>query len=194
MKNEALNKTKIILASASPRRKEIMEKMGLRFEIITSDVNESLPSEISASEATKILAHKKSDAVAKICKDDCIVIGSDTLLEHNGEPLGKPRDEDHAFDMLMSLSGKRHLVHTAVAVIYKGRTLVDVDTTSVYMRAFSEDEAKEYIKTNEPMDKAGAYAIQGIGAKLVEKIEGEFDTVVGLPSKLLTKMLTEITK
>ena len=188
------NDLKIILGSGSPRRKEIMKKMNLRFEVITSDVNESLPFGLSASETAKHLSLQKAESVAKLYGKDAVVIGSDTLLEHEGKPLGKPSDEKNALDILMSLSGKKHFVHTAIALVYNDRIMVDVDSTAVYMKPFSENEAKEYIKTGECMDKAGAYAIQGLGASLVDKIEGEFDTVVGLPSKLLLKMLAEITK
>ena len=185
---------KIVLASASPRRKEILTNLGLDFEIITSDVNESLPFGTSATDAVCMLSERKAEAVRKICGDDVLVISSDTLLEHEGKPLGKPKDEPDAKRILLSLSGKRHFVHTGVSVLYKGKTLTAFDSTAVYMKPFSEKEAIDYIKTGECMDKAGAYAIQGIGAALIERTEGEFDTVVGFPSKLFLKMLTEITK
>ena len=185
---------KIVLASGSPRRKEILTKLGLSFEIITSDVNESLPFGTSAKDAVCMLSARKAEAVRKICGDDVLIIGSDTLLEHEDEPLGKPKDESDAKRILMSLSGKRHFVHTGVALCYKGKSSVAFDSTAVYMRPYTEKEAMDYIKTGECMDKAGAYAIQGIGATLVEKTEGEFDTVVGFPSKVFLKMLAEITK
>lgn len=185
---------KIVLASASPRRKEILTNSGFKFEIITSDVDESLPSGTTATDAVSMLSARKAEAVRKICGDEVLIIGSDTLLEHEGEPLGKPKDESDAKRILMSLSGKRHFVHTGVALCYKGKSIVSYDSTAVYMKPYTEKEAIDYIKTGECMDKAGAYAIQGIGAALVEKTEGEFDTVVGFPSKLFLKMLAEITK
>ena len=195
MENKPTNVNfKIVLASGSPRRKEILTNLGFNFEIITSDVNESLPNGTSATEAVSMLSARKAEAVREICGDDVLIIGSDTLLEHEGEPLGKPKDEQDAKRILMSLSGKRHFVHTGVALCYKGKTCVAFDSTAVYMKLFSEKEAEDYIETGECMDKAGAYAIQGIGAALVEKTEGEFDTVVGFPSKLFLKMLAEISE
>ena len=185
---------KIVLASASPRRKEILTNLGFDFEIITSDVDESLPVGTSATEAVSMLSARKAEAVREICGDDVLIIGSDTLLEHEGKPLGKPKDESDAKRILMSLSGVRHFVHTGVALCYKGKCTVAYDSTAVYMKPYTENEAIDYIRTGECMDKAGAYAIQGIGSALVEKTEGEFDTVVGFPSKLFLKMLSEITK
>ncbi len=185
---------KIVLASASPRRKEIMQKMGLSFEIITSDVDETMPDGTHPLEIAKMLSRRKAEAVSELCDTNTIVVGSDTLLEFNGLPLGKPESEEHALSMLNSLSGEKHYVHTAITVIYNGKILTDADSTAVFMKPFSDEEARAYVETKECMDKAGSYAIQGIGGALVDRIEGEYDTVVGLSSKLLLNMLKEITK
>ena len=195
MENTLLEKNpKIVLASASPRRKEIMQKMGLSFEIITSDADESLPDGTPPIEIAKMLSRRKAEAVSRLCGANTIVIGSDTLLEFEGAPLGKPESEAHAVAMLNSLSGKKHYVHTAITVIYEKKVLTDADSTAVFMKPFSEKEVKDYVATGECMDKAGSYAIQGLGGALVDRIEGEYDTVVGLTSSLLSKMIAEILK
>jgi septum formation protein len=113
-------------------------------------------------------------------------------VELGGAALGKPQDEDEAFDMLKRLSGKAHNVHTGVAVHHFGRVLSGVATTAVYFREMSDEEIKAYIATGDPMDKAGSYGIQSGGGKFVERIEGDYDTVVGLPTALLEKLLTEL--
>lgn len=183
---------KIVLASSSPRRKEIMQKMGLSFEIITSDVDETMTEGTPPVEIAKMLSRRKAEAVKRLCDENTVVIGSDTLLEFEGAPLGKPESEAQALSMLNSLSGKKHYVHTAITVAYGGRVLTEADSTAVFMKPFSDTEARAYVDTKECMDKAGSYAIQGLGGALVDRIEGEYDTVVGLSSKLLSNMLAEI--
>ena len=180
---------RVILASKSPRRRELIKKLFSEFEVITKDTDETTPAGVHPKDAVEILAVRKGCAVASDGYDDALVISSDTLVELDGIPLGKPKNEEDALDMLMRLSGKRHNVHTGVAVYYRGRVFSGVDTSRVKFRAFSEKEALEYVKTGEPMDKAGAYAIQGIGACLVEKYDGEFDTIVGLSLKLTEKLV-----
>ena len=185
---------RVILASKSPRRRELLGKIMPEFEIITRETDETLPEGIHPREGVGILAIKKGRAVADELLADALIISSDTLVEIDGVALGKPADEEDALKILLTLSGRVHNVHTGVAVHYKGKVFSGVDTSSVTFRKFEEAEAREYILTGEPMDKAGAYAIQGIGAKLVEKYEGEFDTIVGLGLKLTKRLIDEALK
>lgn len=182
---------RIVLASKSPRRRELLGKIVENFEIITKETDENLPSDVHPREGVEILAVRKGAAVASDIEDGALIISSDTLVELGGVPRGKPKDEDDALGILMSLSGNTHNVHTGVAVHYNGRVFSGVDSSSVTFKKLSEADAREYIATGEPMDKAGAYAIQGIGAKFVEKYEGEFDTIVGLGLKLTKKLIDE---
>ena len=185
---------KVILASRSPRRRELLGKIIPEFEIVTEETDESLPEGIHPKNGVEMLAIRKGAAVLPKVSADALIISSDTLVELDGIPLGKPADEDDAVRILMGLSGKKHNVHTGIAVHYKGRVVSGVDTSSVLFKNFSESEALEYVKTGEPMDKAGAYAIQGIGARLVLGYEGEFDTIVGLGLKLTERLIKEATK
>lgn len=184
-----MNKMKVVLASKSPRRRELLHNIFDEFEIITRDTDESFPLGMHPKEAVEILAVRKGEAVTKELFQDTLVISSDTLVELDGIPLGKPESEEDAIKMLLSLSGKTHNVHTGVAIHYCGRVFSGVDTAEVTFKEFSFDEAESYVKTGEPMDKAGAYAIQGIGGKLVSKYEGEFNTIVGLSLKLTEKLI-----
>ncbi len=184
---------KIILASKSPRRRELLSKITENFEIITADCDESLPPEIHPRKGVEILAVRKGEAVAK-ANPDALVISSDTLVELDGVPLGKPTDEKDAQNMLRSLSGRAHNVHTGVAVHYMGGVYSGVDSTAVHFRAITDSEILEYIATGEPMDKAGSYGIQGLGGRFVEKYEGSFDTVVGLCVSLTEKLIEEATR
>ena len=184
---------KIILASKSPRRKELLSRIVKDFDIIVSDVDESVEDGVHPMDAVRILAERKGRAVAESYPDS-LVISSDTLVELSAVPLGKPESKDDAKRMLSSLSGRTHNVHTGVAVHYKGKMLSGVDSASVTFRKLTDTEIFEYVETGEPMDKAGAYAIQGIGRKFVEKYEGDFDTVMGLSVSLTEKLMKEITK
>ena len=180
---------KIILASRSPRRKELLGRIYPEFEIMVSAADEELPHDIHPREGVEVLARRKGAAVLSMAAPCDVIISSDTLVEIDGVPLGKPRDEEDAVRMLMSLSGKSHHVHTGVAVHHAGRVLSGVDTATVTFKSFSEREAREYVATGEPMDKAGSYAIQGIGGALVEKFEGEFEVIVGLGLGLTKKLV-----
>ncbi len=188
------NSLQIILASKSPRRREILTRLGYDFKIITADTDETLDSDVTVEERVRILAQRKARAVLPLCGEDCVIIGSDTLLEFEGLPLGKPTDDEDAKRMLTALSGKAHRVHTSVALLYRGKTLVSSDVTTVNMRPYTEDEIDGYVATGDPRDKAGAYGIQSLGGFLVESIDGELDTVVGFPSRLFGEMITEIMK
>ena len=181
----------LILASASPRRRELLAGMGLTFIVCPCDVDESVPPGMHPREAVVLLARRKAEAVAARYPE-AVILASDTLVEIDALPLGKPQDEEEAVATLMRLSGSEHRVHTGVAVIYRGRVLAERDTTRVFMRPFDEGEARAYVQTGEPMDKAGAYGIQGLGGRLVDRIEGNYDTVVGLPTRLSDDLLCRL--
>ena len=186
-----LPKTMLILASKSPRRRELIANLHRPFISKTADADETLPPQISPADAVTLLATRKAEAGALGESDEDMVIGADTLVFYNNEPLGKPRDEADAFRMLRLLSGTEHLVLTGVAVRHRGKTLAAADTTVVRFRRLSDAEIRRYIKTGEPMDKAGAYGIQGKGGKLVEGYRGNFDNVIGLPCALLASLIDQ---
>ena len=181
----------LILASASPRRRELLGGMGLTFSVCPCDVDETVPAGMHPRDAVVLLARRKAEAVAARYPDQ-VVLASDTLVELDALPLGKPTDEADAVATLLRLAGREHRVHTGVAVAYRGRMLADRDTTRVFMRPFDEGEACAYVATGEPMDKAGAYGIQGLGGRLVARTEGAYDTVVGLPCALVDELLCRL--
>ena len=181
----------IILASASPRRKELLQKLYCDFDIITSDVDELLPSGTLPRFGVEVLAIRKGAAVANDGHEDAVVISSDTLVEIDDIPLGKPSSRDDAYRMLSMLSGRYHNVHTGVAVHYGKAVKSGVATACVKFKELSDDEIWAYIDTNEPMDKAGSYAIQGIGGKFIDSYDGDFDTIMGLSVSLTRKLVEE---
>lgn len=181
---------RVVLASKSPRRRELLARIINEFEIITRETDETLPLGMHPSEGVGVLAVRKGDAVACELSFDTLVISSDTLVELDGIPLGKPDSELSAKEMLLTLSGRTHNVHTGVAVHYNGRVWSGVDTARVTFRNLTEREALEYIATGEPMDKAGSYAIQGIGKKFVAGYEGDFNAIVGLGLELTERLVT----
>ena len=181
---------KYILASKSPRRRELLGEVINSFDIITREVDETLPEGIHPREGVEILAIRKGEVVAKDAPD-AIVISSDTLVELSGVALGKPTDEADAYRMLRSLSGKAHNVHTGVAVHAGGKVYSGVASTAVHFREMTDEEIYAYIATGDPMDKAGAYGIQNGGGLFVTKYDGDYDTVVGLSVKLTKKLLDE---
>lgn len=183
--------TEVILASQSPRRRELLSDMGFTFAVIPAECDENVPDGISPAEAVELLARRKAAAVAEKYPD-ALVIGADTLVELFGKPLGKPADEDDAFRMLCDMSGKKHFVHTGVAVTWRGKMLSGVDTAGIQFCAYTPTEAWTYVRTDEPMDKAGAYGIQGLGGGLVEKREGQLDTVIGFPTLLADKLILSL--
>ncbi len=180
---------KIVLASKSPRRKELLGEIYEDFEIMSAEVDESLDSSVHPREGVEILAVKKGAAAVALAGEDALVISSDTLVELDGVPLGKPENPDDAAAILRRLSGKTHSVHTGVAVHFGGRVFSGVDSTRVSFRELSEAEISEYVKSGEPMDKAGAYGIQGGGGKFVSATDGDFDTVVGLSLRLTRELI-----
>lgn len=186
---------KIILASGSPRRKELLEMLNIPFEVMVSDVDETTDI-ISPAEKVKYLSLIKARAVADICENNSIIIGSDTVVSQLGKIFGKPKDSADAKAMLKKLSGKKHSVFTGLTVIVKDEkgSLTETslaDCTEVDMLEMTDDEIDNYIASGEPGDKAGAYAIQGKGAAFIEAINGDYYTVMGLPVRLLYKTLKE---
>lgn len=171
----------IVLASGSPRRKEILEKIGVSFVTDPVCVDETLPSSIEAEKASEYLAFKKASAALLLHPKDT-VIGADTTVVIDGEILGKPSSCADAHEMLRRLSGNCHTVYTGVCVMKKGQKQLFTSAAKVYFMKLSESEIEDYIATGEPMDKAGAYGIQGYGCRFVEQIEGDFYTVMGLPA------------
>ena len=180
---------RIILASKSPRRRELLGRIYNNFEVAVREVDETLPRGVHPAAGVEILAVRKGEAVAKEMSGEALVISSDTLVELDGEPLGKPCDRKDAYRMLRKLSGKEHNVHTGVAVHYGGRVYSGRDTSQVVFRCLTDEEIYEYIDTGEPMDKAGAYGIQGLGGGLVAEYRGEFDTIMGLSMALTEKLI-----
>ena len=183
----------LILASQSPRRKELLEKCGYPFSIIVADIDEAIDFSLSLEDAIQTLAYKKAEKVFTDHKED-VVIGSDTIVTINSQILGKPKDKNDAFNMLKSLSGKTHQVITGLAVITKDKVYKTVSVNDVTFYDLSDEEIYKYIETNEPMDKAGGYGIQGYGALLVQKICGDFYSVVGLPIAETARALEKFQK
>jgi septum formation protein len=183
---------RIILASSSPRRREILERLGLRFEIKPSDVDETLDDYVAPSVAVSILSQRKAKAVAQLVGTG-LVVGSDTLIAYAGRKLGKPKDDEDAIATLRSLRGTTHQVMTGVTIIdaASGKSDTRIVITDVKMRDYSDNEISSYVATGESKDKAGSYAIQGLGARLIEEINGPLDNVVGLPSLVLIEMLVQ---
>ena len=170
----------LILASSSPRRKELLENLQLTFQTVSSDVDENYNSEWSPEEIVMELAYRKATAVWK-GHPETIVIGSDTVVVRDQTILGKPKNREDAFSMLKSLSGRTHSVYTGVAIVSETNKIKFFEKTDVEFWELSDDEINDYLDTGEPFDKAGAYGIQGFGSLLVKKISGDYFSVVGLP-------------
>jgi len=177
----------LILASASPRRSEILKSAGLDFIVRASDIDEIFDESLPPGEAAARLAEQKARAVS--CVDADTVIGADTVVVLGGTVLGKPRDEQNAAEMLRLLSGKTHAVYTGVCLLHGGAARTFYEPTDVVFYPLPEGEILDYVATGEPMDKAGAYGIQGKGARLVREIHGDYLNVVGLP---LARLLREL--
>ena len=184
---------KIILASQSPRRRELLTKMGVVYDIEPSNFDEQLDDSRSPETVACELALGKAMAVATL-HPDSLVIGSDTIVTLDGKQLEKPHDGDEAKEMLKTLAGKANEVSTGVAVvcIADGIRLVDADTTRVRFLPYNEEAVNHYVGTGDPLDKAGAFGIQSGAAPLISHIEGHYDTVVGLPTKLLSSLLARV--
>lgn len=187
----------IILASTSPRRQELIASLRIPFEIMGSDADEDTPFGWSPDMIVETLSLRKADAVYRKLSEasgNAVIVGSDTIVVLEGDILGKPVDELDAVRMLKGLQGRTHKVYTGVACVdaETGRSIVRHRVTSVRMKPLSEEEIISYVRSGEPADKAGAYAIQGLGATIVDSIEGDYFNVVGLPLSLLSDMLGEM--
>ncbi len=181
----------LILASSSPRRRMLLRNVGARFRVIPADCDESGADALPPKERVAELARLKCAAVAAEYPDD-VVLGADTLvLDADGEVLGKPADEEDARRMLRALSGRSNTVYTGVCVIRNGETHLAVEETEVFFREMSEREIDDYVRSGEPMDKAGAYGVQERGALFVRRVEGDYFNVVGLPLVLTQRLLRQ---
>lgn len=183
--------TTIILASQSPRRQELLKLLRSNFEIQVSDVDETFPAGMEPAQVVEGLAARKARAVHDL-RPDTAVIGADTIVVIDGDILGKPADRSDAEAMLRRLSGRTHQVYTGVAICAPGRMEVFSCCTDVCFAALSDEDVSWYLSTDEPYDKAGAYGIQGYGARLIEGIHGDFFNVMGLPVCELSKYLRKM--
>ncbi|MEO7823521.1 MAG: Maf family protein [Gemmatimonadaceae bacterium] len=182
---------RVILASSSPRRHDLLELIGIRHEVIPANIDESIRGRESPTKHAERLAREKAGAIAS--RDPgSVAIGADTIVLIDKKILGKPANSVDAGSMLRLLSGREHTVVTAVAVARGEAIASAVEKVSVTFRKLSDDEIDAYIATGEPMDKAGAYGIQGYGATIVERIEGDYFAVMGLPLVLLVSLLKEV--
>ena len=179
----------IILASQSPRRKELMGQIGLKFKVISPNVDEHMEGNPSPAQLVEELSLRKARAVERQADGEALIVAADTVVALEGTVLGKPEDEREAFAMLSALSGNRHYVYTGVTVLRDGRAVTQHEVTTVTFRELEPEEISHYIATGEPMDKAGAYGIQGLGAMLVSGIEGDYFNVMGLPVYRLGRIL-----
>ncbi len=190
---ELLGERKLILASRSPRRAEILKREKVEFVV-------KIPPDVEGGEASSdpvehvlSLSKRKATSIAEDV-ENAIVLGADTIVVLDGEILGKPQDRENAFSILKKLSGRTHRVYTGVTLVnkYNGKVVSDYDVTEVKFNQLDDQKIWAYIDTKEPMDKAGAYGIQGMGGFLVESIQGSLDNVIGLPTGKLKEMLAEI--
>lgn len=173
---------RIILASASPRRKQYLSYLGLPFEVVVPDVDESTVEGESPEQLVRRLSKLKAQAVLqRLSDDDCIIIAADTVVAFEGHVLGKPKDEEDAFNMIKMLQGKVHEVFTGCTITSGNKTSNFAVSTRVTFANLDDELIRTYVKSGESMDKAGSYALQGIAAALIKKVEGSVSTVVGLP-------------
>jgi septum formation protein len=191
---------KIILASQSPRRKELLEKCGISFDVMVTDADETVNEKMKPSDFVSLISKRKAEqAVDKYISENSkhsnvIIISADTIVALGDEIFGKPKDNNDAFSMLKKLQGKSHFVYTSLTVAYLDNKIdykEDICGTEVKFKPLSDTEILDYIATGEPMDKAGAYAIQGIASKFIEKINGDYNNVVGLSTDRLIRIIKD---
>ncbi|HYE76283.1 MAG TPA: Maf family protein [Blastocatellia bacterium] len=187
-----MNPPKIILASASPRRAELLRAAGIDFDIRVANVNETPLSNELPRDYVLRLAKDKACAVARLSETVAVVLGADTTVVYQNEILGKPIDSNDARQMLSKLSGDWHEVITGVCLRRAGQVIAEADVTRVKFAPLSQAEIEWYVATQEPNDKAGSYAIQGYGSRFIERIEGNYSNVVGLPVQLVYRMLRQL--
>lgn len=180
-----------ILASASPRRKELIALLGITPIVCPTDADESVSEKLLPSEFVELLSKRKAQAYPQALGEDDILIAADTVVALNDMILGKPKDEQDAFEMLKSLSGKSHSVFTGITIRSASKTVTACDQTKVVFRDMSDEEIWDYVNTGDPLDKAGAYGIQGEAGRFVFAIEGSLNNVIGLPTEMLSKILTK---
>ncbi len=179
----------LVLASASPRRRQLIEMLGFKeFQILPADTDEQIP-DLPPEDAVQHIALQKARKTAETCRGGELILAADTLVYMDGKPLGKPVTKTEAGQMLRRLSGAEHAVFTGVALKQDGKELTFAEKTCVFFRDLSDNEIYAYVKTGEPMDKAGAYGAQGLGAAFIERINGDFFNVMGLPLCRLVTML-----
>jgi septum formation protein len=179
---------KLVLASRSPRRSELLAAAGISFEVLAADIDETPHPDEAPAAYVERLAIEKARAVLKL-RPDANVLGADTTVTIGGEILGKPADKDDAFRMLRKLSGTVHDVHTGIALVSSRGVRSAVDTTLVWFDALTDEDIAWYVNTGEPVDRAGAYAIQGFASRFIPRIEGSYSNVVGLPVALVSSIL-----
>lgn len=186
-----IDKMDIILASASPRRKALMDVLGINYKVIKSDCEEIIDKKLTVPQTVMSLSLQKATDVSNKVSDNAIIIGADTVVSYNGLVLGKPKNEDDAADMLKMLSGKTHSVFTGYTILRTtdNKIKTDYEESLVTFKNITDDEILNYIKTKEPYDKAGAYSIQGIASSFVTKLDGDYNNVVGLPIYSLSRYL-----
>ncbi|OUN11012.1 MULTISPECIES: Maf family protein [unclassified Flavonifractor] len=183
----------IILASKSPRRRALLEQMGVRdFRIVTPDIDEHMDRDLPPAELVRQISLEKAQAVAAQADPNTVVIAADTVVALDGVVLGKPADKEEAFRMLSLLSGNRHQVYTGLTVLRGEQVFSQWEETAVTFRSLTAEEIEAYIATGEPMDKAGAYGIQGYGALFIEGISGDYYNVMGLPVCRLGQILGQL--
>jgi septum formation protein len=190
----------LVLASGSPRRQQLLQGLGLHFIVHPSGADEDIEGTPAPAEYVTLLARRKAERVAAVYRDKAtkdgvryVVLAADTTVVLDGLMLGKPTSEAHARELLMRLEGRRHTVFTGVCVMdaHTGEAKTGFSATDVWMRPLTREQIDRYIASGEPMDKAGAYAIQGLGATLIRRIEGDYFTVVGLPVGLVADYLED---
>jgi septum formation protein len=180
---------RVILASASPRRRELLGLIGIEHEVRPANIDETYLADESPRAHAERLAREKA---AAIDVPDAVTIGSDTIVVVDGQVLGKPRDRLHAAQMLRQLSGRSHIVMTGVAAKWRGALASGLEEVGVTFRELTDAEIERYIDTGEPMDKAGAYGIQGFGATIVDRVDGDYFAVMGLPLNRLARLLASL--
>ena len=185
----------LYLASASPRRRELLALAGYSFAVMPADADETVPAGVVPRDAAALLAGRKADAAARLPEflarraPGDVILAADTVVDLGGKILGKPKDREDAKRILLSLSGRRHSVHTGFCVLAGAKKMCGVESTAVEFYPLTQEEIETYLDTGEPMDKAGAYGIQGRGALFVRRIAGDYYTVVGLPIARIDRIL-----
>ena len=184
---------RIVLASGSPRRRELLSQLGYEFEVATADVDETFPAEGTAASMAIELAQKKARAVQEKIDGDALILAADTVVWHNNRPLGKPLDLADAQSMLAQLSGSTHVVATGIALLWPGGSRIDAAETEVDFESLTEQDILRYFEKGHPLDKAGAYGIQEwIGLACISSIRGSYFNVVGLPTHLVYRHIQDI--